>query len=115
MRTSARQIRHQAASRRVAGKATRLQINLIHTSRTVAARLQEPDQIGGYARGAREDSGLLSVTGYPSASIFGCTVQGCRLTGWHGQGAAVPAALDPVRGIMPVIKDQITSLRRHNA
>lgn len=50
MRTSARQIRHQAASRRVAGKATRLQINLIHTSRTIAARLQEPDQIGGFTR-----------------------------------------------------------------
>ena len=32
-----------------------------------------------------------------------------------GPGPAVPTALDPVCGILPVIKDQITALRRHNA
>jgi hypothetical protein len=33
----------------------------------------------------------------------------------QGSGPAAPTAFDPVCGIMPVIKDQITALRRHNA
>ena len=31
-----------------------------------------------------------------------------------GKAQHRPAQIDPVRGIMPVIKDQITALRRHN-
>ncbi len=35
-------------------------------------------------------------------------VDGVQLTMRHGQGPSAPAALDPVRGIMPAIEDQIT-------
>jgi len=74
-------------------------------------------QIGGSSRGRAKTERQLSVVGFspstpvtdsPSSRLPGAyvarTVKSCQ-----------PATLDPVSGIMSVIKDQITALRRHNA
>src|SRR5438876_662934 len=60
------------------------------------------------ARTARSAHGQEALhDGFPSGSAVTDRIHGCRLTTWHGRGPAAPAALDPVRGIMPVAKDHI--------
>jgi hypothetical protein len=42
--------------------------------------------------------GLLSATGFLSPAVLGWRSSRLQLTMWRGQGPAVTAALDPVRG-----------------